>query len=98
MKKISILITTLFLTDLCNAAVSKESQKKFSDMLNGVGLNNYWSQDSSLWIENPGGMSKMDLQKIGNTLCGYNQGFFVVTFWQNISAPSGQILKVTCRN
>ncbi len=98
MKNIFILVTAFLLSIPVTAAVSKESQRKFSDMLNQVGLRNYWAQDSSLWIENPGGMTKMDLQKIGNTLCGYNQGFFVVTFWQNINAPSGQIVKVTCRN
>jgi hypothetical protein len=98
MKKIFVLTTALLLSNLSHAAVSSKSQKIFSDMLNQAGLRNYWSQDSSLWVENPGGMSKMDLEKIGNTLCGYGQGFFVVTFWQNINGPSGQIVKVTCRN
>ena len=96
---IKIILFTLFLlTTSLFAGVSKESQKIFSNMLKQVGLSNYWAQDSSLWVENPGGFSKIDLEKIGNSLCGYNQGFFVVTFWQNIKAPSGQILKVTCRN
>ena len=96
MKKL-ILIALVF-SNASFATVSKESQKIFSDMLNQVGLSNYWAQDSSLWVENPGGFSQMDLEKIANSLCGYNQGFFVVTFWQNIRAPSGQITKVTCRN
>ena len=96
MKKLLLII--LLFSNPSFATVSKESQKTFSDMLNQVGLSNYWAQDSSLWVENPGGFSKMDLEKIGNSLCGYNQGFFVVTFWQNIRVPSGQITKVTCRN
>ena len=96
MKK--LLLIVLLFSNPSFATVSKASQKTFSDMLNQVGLSNYWAQDSSLWVENPGGFSKMDLEKIGNSLCGYNQGFFVVTFWQNIRVPSGQITKVTCRN
>ena len=98
MNKLLIIITSLFLSIPSYSAVSKESQRIFSDMLNQVGLRNYWAQDSSLWVENPGGMTKMDLEKIGNSLCGYGQGFFVVTFWQNINGPSGQIVKVTCRS
>ena len=96
MKK--LLLIVLLFSNPSFAKVSKASQKTFSDMLNQVGLSNYWAQDSSLWVENPGGFSKMDLEKIGNSLCGYNQGFFVVTFWQNIRVPGGQITKVTCRN
>ena len=98
MKKLIIFAVTLMISNDGFAAVSSESQKIFSDMLNQAGLRNYWTQDSSLWVENPGGMSKLDLEKIGNSLCGYGQGFFVVTFWQNINGPSGQITKVTCRN
>ena len=91
------LIFAIFLFSLSSsAAVSKSSQEKFSDMLNQVGLSNTWATDSSLWVQNPGGMSKMDLEMIGNALCGYGQGFFVVTFWQNMRVPSGQIVKVTC--
>ena len=80
------------------ADVNSSSQKIFSDMLSQVGLKSYWSQNNSLWVENPGGMSELDLEKIGNSLCGYGQGFFVVTFWQNIRSPSGKITSVTCRN
>ena len=80
------------------ADVSSSGQKIFSDMLSNVGLKTYWSQANSLWVENPGGMSELDLEKIGNSLCGYGQGFFVVTFWQNIRSPSGKITSVTCRN
>ncbi len=96
-KKI-ILLTILFLTSTSFAAVSKNSQNKFSDSLNQMGLSNHWVQNNSLWIQNPGGFSKMDLEGIGNSLCGYNQGFFVVTFWQNIRTPSGKITTVTCRD
>ena len=80
------------------ADVNSSSQKIFSDMLSQVGLKSYWSQNNSLWVENPGGMSELDLEKIGNSLCGYGQGFFVVTFWQNIRSPNGKITSVTCRN
>ncbi len=96
MKKIILLCCLASLSNFSLAAVDAESQAIFSNMLDKVGLRNKWAQDSSLWVENPGGLSELDLEKIGNTMCGYNRGFFVVTFWQNIDAPSGQILKVTC--
>mgnify|MGYP001209960262 FL=1 len=96
MKKLlcSFALISLF----AQADVSSSGQKTFSDMLSQVGLKTYWSQANSLWVENPGGMSELDLEKIGNSLCGYGQGFFVVTFWQNIRSPSGKITSVTCRN
>ena len=96
MKKLfcSFALISLF----AQADVSSSGQKIFSDMLSQVGLKSYWSQTNSLWVENPGGMSELDLEKIGNSLCGYGQGFFVVTFWQNIRSPSGKITSVTCRN
>jgi hypothetical protein len=96
MKKLlcSFALISLF----AQADVSSSGQKIFSDMLSNVGLKTYWSQANSLWVENPGGMSELDLEKIGNSLCGYGQGFFVVTFWQNIRSPSGKITSVTCRN
>jgi len=96
MKKIFLCL--LLVPFFSQAEVSASSQKIFSEMLTEVGLRSYWSQSSSLWVENPGGMSKLDLEKIGNSLCGFGQGFFVVTFWQNINGPSGKITKVTCRS
>ena len=96
MKKIFLCL--LLVPFFSQAEVSASSQKSFSEMLAKVGLRSYWSQSSSLWVENPGGMSKLDLEKIGNSLCGFGQGFFVVTFWQNINGPSGKITKVTCRS
>jgi hypothetical protein len=98
MKNLYLIFVILLFSFFSNATVSKSSQIKFSNMLNEVGLTNTWATDSSLWVQNPGGMSKMDLEMIGNTLCGYGQGFFVVTFWHNIRAPSGEIVKVTCRS
>lgn len=65
MKK--LLLIVLLFSNPSFATVSEASQKIFSDMLNQVGLSNYWAQDSSLWVENPGGFSKMDLEKIGNS-------------------------------
>lgn len=93
-----LFLVLLMLSQISSADVSNKGQRIFSELLAEQGLKSYWAQDKSLWIENPGGMSKMDLEKIGNSLCGYNQGFFVVTFWQNIRVPSGEIVKVTCRN
>ena len=57
-----ILFTLFLLTTSLFAGVSKESQKIFSNMLKQVGLSNYWAQDSSLWVENSGGFSKIDLE------------------------------------
>jgi len=96
MKK--ILLSFLLLPFITQADVSSSSQKIFSDMLTQVGLSSYWAQSNSLWVQNPGSMKKLDLENIGNSLCGYGQGFFVVTFWQNIRSPSGKITTVTCRN
>jgi|GEM_PF-3274608 hypothetical protein len=91
-------LALLMVSQISSADVSKKGQTIFSDLLIQQGLQTYWATDKSLWIQNPGGMTKMDLEGIGNTLCGYNQGFFVVTFWQNIRVPSGKIVTVTCRN
>ena len=92
-----LLIFAVLLFNVSFAAVSKSNQLKFSESLNKAGLRNYWSQDISLWVENPGGLTKLDMEKIGYSLCGYNQGFFVVTFWQSLDGPNGKITSVTCR-
>ncbi len=61
----------------------------------------YWSQGSSLWIENPG-YSKLELEKVGYNLCdttknsGYRESY-IITFWQSLkNGPNGQIVKVKC--
>ena len=91
-------LALLIFSQLSSADVSKKGQTLFSDLLMQQGLQTYWATDKSLWIQNPGGMTKMDLEGIGNSLCGYNQGFFVVTFWQNIRVPSGKIVTATRSN
>ena len=91
-------LALLIFSRLSSADVSKKGQTLFSDLLMQQGLQTYWATDKSLWIQNPGGMTKMDLEGIANSLCGYNQGFFVVTFWQNIRVPSGKIVTATCSN
>ena len=72
---------------------------KVTEILDGAGFNSVWSQDISLWIENPGGFTEMDLEKIGYTICDSTPGigFYVITFWQSIRGPSGKITNVTCR-
>ena len=81
------------------AALSNQNQVKLTAVLDGAGFNSVWSQDISLWIENPGGLTKMDLEKIGYTICDSTSGlgFYVITFWQSIRGPSGKITNVTCR-
>lgn len=79
--RILLLVGAILISNVSVAAISKASQGKILEVLNQAGLKNYWSQDYSLWVENPGGLTKLDLEKIGNSLCSYNQGFFVITFW-----------------
>ena len=65
------------------------------------GFDSYWSQDSSLWIENKG-WSKAALESFGYQLCdgGRDEGVpfkYIITFWQSLSnGPNGQIVKVNC--
>ena len=46
MKKLIIFAVTLMISNDGFAAVGSESQKIFSDMLNQVGLRNYWAQEA----------------------------------------------------
>ena len=76
-----------------------DRNQKIVEILKDSGFKSYWSRDISLWVENPGGLRKLDMEKIGNSLCKARQtanDFFVVTFWQNINGPNGLITKVSC--
>ena len=99
MKKLLLLTLVLILISPFSFAVSQGNQVKVTEILDGAGFNSVWSQDISLWIENPGGFTEMDLEKIGYTICDSTPGigFYVITFWQSIRGPSGKITNVTCR-
>jgi len=98
MKNIFILVAVFLLSIPVTAAVSKESQRKFSDMLNQVGLRNYWAKIVLFGLKILVACQKWICRRSEIPFVVITKVFFVVTFWQNINAPSGQIVKVTCRN
>ena len=69
------------------------------DTLNKQGFDSYWSQDTSLWIENPGYTSP-ELEMLGYKLCDLSKDSgmsqkYVITFWQNLkNGPNGKIINV----
>jgi len=71
------------------------------DTLNKQGFDSYWSQDTSLWIENPGYTSP-ELEMLGYKLCDLSKDSgmsqrYVITFWQSLkNGPNGKIINVKC--
>lgn len=60
------------------------------------GLKHRWERGrGSLWLENPGGLSKTEMEKIGHVLCKIERGY-IITWWQDIDRPSGRITKISC--
>jgi len=78
-----------------------QSRSQIIASLDKQGFNAYWSQDISLWIENPG-LSQYELESFGYKLCDITKGWgykknYTITFWQSLrNGPSGQITKVRC--
>jgi len=83
--------------------IDRNSQYKVMmvDTLNKQGFDSYWSQDTSLWIENPGYTSP-ELEMLGYKLCDLSKDSgmsqkYVITFWQNLkNGPNGKIINVKC--
>ena len=98
MKKLLItIITTLMLSGVAQASVSKDDQARLSGVLSSIGLQSMWSQDISLWIKGSG-YTKHELEGIGHQICastgGKGLGFYVVTFWHQFG--QGKITSVGC--
>lgn len=84
-----------------NEDTFKNDKEKISSLLADQGLTSYWSQDTSLWIENPGS-NKAELERFGYELCDATKSAgirnaYVITFWQSLrNGPNGKIVKVQC--
>ncbi len=84
-----------------NEDTFKNDREKISSLLADQGLTSYWSQDTSLWIENPGS-NKAELERFGYELCDATKSAgirnaYVITFWQSLrNGPNGKIVKVQC--
>ncbi len=84
-----------------NEDTFKNDREKISSLLAEQGLTSYWSQDTSLWIENPGS-NKAELERFGYELCDATKSAgirnaYVITFWQSLrNGPNGKIVKVQC--
>jgi hypothetical protein len=71
------------------------NKNKINQVLANTGLKSTWGGQSSLWIENPGGWKTMEMEKAGYMLCQIDSGF-IITWWQDIDGPRGQIVKIKC--
>ena len=84
-----------------NEDTFKNDREKISSLLAEQGLTSYWSQDTSLWIENPGS-NKAELERFGYELCDATKSAgirnaYVITVWQSLrNGPNGKIVKVQC--
>jgi hypothetical protein len=84
-----------------NEDTFKNDREKISSLLADQGLTSYWSQDTSLWIENPGS-NKAELERFGYELCDATKSAgirnpYIITFWQSLrNGPNGKIVKVQC--
>jgi len=87
-----IFILSVLMICTASHAVNKN---KINQVLDKSGLKYTWPQNSSLWIENPGSWTKLEMEKAGHMLCRIDRGF-IVTWWQDINGPRGQILKIRC--
>ena len=97
MKKLLItIITTLMLSGVAQASVSKDDQARLSGVLSSIGLQSMWSQDISLWIKGSG-YTKHELEGIGHQICASTRhavGFYRITFWHQFG--QGKITSVGC--
>ena len=81
--------------------INKQYREQILATLTKQDFEAYWSQDSSLWIENPG-YSSAQMETFGYKLCDITKGngmkqSYIITFWQSLrNGPNGQILKVNC--
>lgn len=90
-KKFCLLLISLL---VCTSTYAL-NKNKINQILDNSGLRYTWSGNSSLWIENPGRWTKMEMEKAGYMLCRIDRGF-IVTWWQDVSGPRGQIVKISC--